>query len=60
MRADQLLNIPEIRKRVYDKFPVSKAEKTCENEKREMNNLRVNFAKKLYDQMPKEKKEYGK
>lgn len=58
MKANQLLNIPEIRKRVYDKFPIKKSEKKCADEKRIMDNLRVAMAKKLYEEMPKEKMEY--
>lgn len=40
---------PEIAKRIYDKYPESKREIECANEKREMDLLRWGMAKKLYD-----------
>lgn len=39
----------EVRKVVLDKHPVSKAEGKCEEEKRIMNNVRANAAKKIID-----------
>jgi hypothetical protein len=47
----------EIEKRVYEKFPISKAEMKCSVEKGIMNQLRYNFRKKLMEE-GKEKKEY--
>lgn len=47
----------EIRKQVYEKFPVSKAEKKCADEKRTMDDLRSNFRKKLIAES-KEKREF--
>jgi hypothetical protein len=47
----------EIEKRVYEKFPISKAEMKCSVEKGIMNQLRYNFRKKLMEE-EKEKKEY--
>lgn len=40
---------PDIEKAVYDKFPVSKAEKKCTTEKAIMEALRFEMAKKLYE-----------
>lgn len=40
----------EIRKRVYDKYPVSKSEMCCAEEKRIMDRLREVYMKKLYEQ----------
>jgi hypothetical protein len=51
MNLKALLQDPVIGKKVYDKFPVSKAEKRCDIEKATMDNLRLNYAKKLYDEM---------
>jgi hypothetical protein len=47
----------EIEKRVYEKFPISKAEMKCSVERGIMNQLRYNFRKKLMEE-EKEKKEY--
>lgn len=59
MNAKQILAIPEIKKQVYDKFPISKAERKCDNEKSTMDQLRINMAKKLFhDGVGKEKVEY--
>lgn len=58
MKAKYILRIPEISKRVYDKFPITKGEKECTVEKATMDKLRANLAKKLYDEMPKEKLEF--
>jgi hypothetical protein len=61
MKAKDILNIPEIRKRVYEKVPISKDErKGCVTEKAFRDKMREEMAKKLYDEMPKEKQEYGK
>jgi hypothetical protein len=49
---------PEISKLVYDKFPESKGEMECAQEKRDMDRLRWNMAKRLYYGEEKEKKEY--
>jgi hypothetical protein len=46
-----------IEKAVYDKFPFSKAELRCRNEKRIMDGLRDTYRKKLIAQT-KEKMEY--
>lgn len=45
---------PEIKKMVYDKFPVSKAEKTCKIEKNTMDNLRWREALRLFEEIGKE------
>lgn len=52
---------PEIAKQVYEKYPVSKAERKCMNEKSIMDDLRLRFAKRLIvdDKELKEKREYG-
>lgn len=42
---------PEIEKMVYDKFPVSKAEKKCPIEKATMEGLRWREAQRLYDEI---------
>lgn len=60
MKANHLLNHPVVGKMVYDKYPVSKAEKKCPIEKADMDRLRIGMAKKLYEELPKEKMEYGK
>lgn len=46
-----------IEKKVYQKFPVSKAEQKCRNEKKTMDDLRASYRKKLIEQM-REKAEY--
>lgn len=48
----------EIRKRVYETYPVSKKEMTCETEKRRMNEKRGLLKKRLMQQS-REKKEYA-
>ena len=56
----ELLQDPEIKKRVYEKVPLSKDEKTgCVTEKAFRDNMRWDFMKQNY-QIGKEKKEYGK
>lgn len=40
---------PDIKKEVLEKHPVTKAEYKCRVEKKTMNRLRENMAKKLYD-----------
>lgn len=50
------MKIREREKLVYEKFPISKAEKTCDTEKREMDKLRNAYRKKLMEQ-GKEKRE---
>lgn len=63
MNLDQLkATRPEISKMVYDKYPVSKAEIECANEKNTMDWLRLRYAKRLIveDKEVKEKMEYGK
>jgi hypothetical protein len=59
LELKQLLQDPHIHKQVYDKFPVSKAEKKCPVEKSDMAKLRFNFAKKLVEGQSREKVEYG-
>lgn len=46
-----------IEKRVFEKFPVSKAEMKCRDEKRTMDQLRAAYRKKLIEQL-REKAEY--
>lgn len=46
-----------IEKRVYERFPVSKAETKCKNEKKTMDDLRASYRKKLIEQL-REKCEY--
>lgn len=59
MKAKHILNIPEIAKRVYDKYPISKDERDgCVTEKAFRDNMRADLAKKLYEEMGKEKKVY--
>jgi hypothetical protein len=48
----------EIEKRVMQKFPISKAEIKCSVERGIMNQLRVNYRKKLEVEMRSEKQEY--
>lgn len=48
----------EIRKKVYEKFPVTKAEQDCRNEKKMLDAIRKNYAKKLIEEL-KEKNEQG-
>lgn len=40
---------PDIEKMVYEKFPVTKAEKKCYTEKSIMDALRFAMAKKIYE-----------
>lgn len=47
-----------VEKKVYEKFPVSKGEMKCRNEKRDMDRLRANYRKKLYEEIRSEKAEY--
>lgn len=53
-----LTDHPHIAKQVYEKFPVSKAERKCKNEKATMDQLRASHAKKLIEQNP-EKVQYS-
>lgn len=41
---------PDIKKKVYETYPVSKKEKRCVSKKNEMNGKREHLAKRLYDQ----------
>lgn len=47
-----------IEKQVYEKFPVSKGEMKCRNEKKTMDDLRASYRKKLIEQF-KEKAEWN-
>lgn len=47
-----------VEKIVYDKFPISKAEQKCRNEKKIMDALRDNYRKRLYNEITGEKIEY--
>lgn len=59
MKVKHILNIPEIRKRVYEKVPISKDERDgCVTEKAFRDKMREELAKKLYDELPKEKLEF--
>lgn len=40
----------ELEKRVYEKFPISKGEMKCRNEKKTMDELRASYRKKLIEQ----------
>lgn len=40
---------PDIKKRVYDELPVTKAEKKCKTEKAIMDGVRAHRAKKYYN-----------
>jgi len=54
MRPEKIYMIqPEIKKKVYDKFPVSKAEKTCKIEKATMDGLRWREAQRLFEEIGK-------
>lgn len=44
---------PEIEKLVYEKFPISKAEKKCKREKATMEGLRWRYAKRLFEEIGK-------
>lgn len=46
----------EIEKQVYEKYPVSKAERRCQNEKMIMDRLRNVFRKKLIEGREKQEK----
>jgi translation initiation factor IF-1 len=48
----------QIEKKVYEKFPVTKGEIECANERRIMNQLRYNYRKKLEIEFNNEKVEY--
>lgn len=49
---------PEIKKAIYDRFPITKAErKGCQSEKAQMDIARLAMAKKLIAHQPKQ--EYG-
>lgn len=59
MKVKHILAIPEIHKRVYEKYPISKDErKGCVTEKAFRDKMREEMAKKLYEEMPKEKMEF--
>lgn len=47
----------EIEKRVYERYPVTKKERECADEKKKMDEIRKIFKKRLIEQT-KEKKEY--
>lgn len=57
MTKEEKIREAHIRKMVYEKYPVSKAEMRCSVERGIMNQLRYNYRKKLMEQ-EKEKKEY--
>lgn len=44
---------PEIEKKVYEKFPISKAEKKCKIEKANMEGLRWRLAQRLFEEIGK-------
>lgn len=47
-----------IEKMVYERFPVTKGEMKCRNEKKTMDELRASYRKKLIKQLRSEKVEY--
>lgn len=50
---------PEIRKKVYERFPRNKAERTgCASEIAKREGIRYIYAKRLFDELPITKKEY--
>jgi hypothetical protein len=48
----------QIEKKVYEKYPVTKGEIECANERATMNQLRYNYRKKLEIEFNNEKVEY--
>ena len=48
----------EIRKRVYEKYPLTDAEKRCAEEKRIMTRLREKYTAELYEQT-REKRDWS-
>lgn len=49
MKMEHIFNDkPEIKKKVYDRFPIVKKEKTCALEKSMRDQARFEYAKKLY------------
>lgn len=52
---------PEISKRIYNAYPVTKMERRgCEREKARLGYLRLEMAKRLMNEVTTEKVEYGK
>lgn len=58
MNLDELLADPVIAKRVYEKYPAKKKEKSCAAEKARLDGLRVELAKRIINGEGKEKMEY--
>lgn len=59
MKLQAILTNPEIRKLIYNRYPITKMEKKgCEREKARLDFLRWAYGKRLYAEMPQAKKEY--
>lgn len=48
----------QIRKIVYDKYPIYPGELKCQEEKRQMTRLREKYMRELYEQAREKRQEY--